>query len=178
MDSIITEEWRNIEGYKGLYQVSNLGRVKSLPKARTSPKGSRYVRSSVILKGFDNRGYRYVILYKDGKGHSKKIHRLVAEAFIPNPYNLSDVNHIDYNRANNVVTNLEWISKADNLKYSVCRQPKNRIYKTKSGEPYISMRRKRYRVCITKYRIDKEFDLLEDAISYRNERLKEYDYRI
>jgi len=95
------EIWEDIEGYEGLYQVSNLGRVKSL---------NSNVGSKVYIKKHktDPYGYKFVTFYHKGKPKSKSIHRLLAEHFIPNPKNKPTVNHIDYNRANNVISNLEW----------------------------------------------------------------------
>lgn len=95
------EEWKDIKGYEGLYQVSNLGRVKRL-------KG-KYMKSERILKQVNAyNGYIVVCLCKHNKHKNFKVHRLVAEAFIPNPENKPTVNHIDEDKTNNVVSNLEW----------------------------------------------------------------------
>lgn len=113
------EIWKDIKGYEGLYQVSNLGNVKSL--ARVVPHkitGSRTIPEKILKPNSDDVGYLYVSLSKDGKKKNPKIHRLVAEAFIPNPKNLPQVNHIDENKLNNRVTNLEWSTSLDNLNYS------------------------------------------------------------
>ena len=91
------EIWKDIEGYEGLYQVSNLGRVRSL--ARYVPKKNKtsmYVRER-ILKSFINKGYEYVTLSNEAKESNFKVHRLVASAFLSNPTNLPDVNHKDEN---------------------------------------------------------------------------------
>lgn len=111
------EIWKDIEGFEGLYQISTLGRVKSLPKY-TYSKGYPQLRKEKILKpGYTgkNRCYATVRL-NDGKGY--KVHRLVAQAFIPNPDNLPQVNHKDENPFNNNVDNLEWCSNQYNVKYS------------------------------------------------------------
>lgn len=89
------EIWKDIVGYEGLYQVSNFGRIKSNYK-------------SIILQPGLCRGYLIVNLYKNKKSLSQKVHRLVAQAFIPNPENKPTVNHIDGNKQNNYVSNLEW----------------------------------------------------------------------
>ena len=104
------EEWKDIEGYEGLYQVSNFGRVKSLNYHRQK------IERLMALSPYPH-GYLKVHLFKDGKGKRFFVHRLVAQAFIPNPKNLATVNHKDENPSNNVVTNLEWLSNADNLRY-------------------------------------------------------------
>lgn len=111
------EEWRDIQGYEGLYQVSNLGRVKSLERMVSFGWSHRTI-SEKILKQFKlNSGYLFVCLKKDGKGKNKTIHRLVAEAFIPNPDNLPQCNHKDENPLNNCLENLEWCDAKYNCNY-------------------------------------------------------------
>ena len=89
------EEWRAVPGYEGLYEVSNKGNVRN-------------VRRNNIIKGFINtKGYIQVCLYKNGIRKNFTVHRLVAEVFIPNPYNLPQVNHKDEDKSNNNVDNLE-----------------------------------------------------------------------
>ena len=96
------EIWKDIEGYEGLYRVSNLGNIKS-------------VRNSIILKGKDNGyGYMQVVLY-NGKRKKLYTHRLVAKAFIFNFDNKTEVNHIDGNKKNNEVSNLEWCTHSENI---------------------------------------------------------------
>lgn len=100
------EIWRDVQGYKGLYQVSNLGRIKSL------------YRNGLVLRGsVNNSGYRIVMLYKGGKHKNFLIHRLVAQTFIPNPEHLLQVNHKDENKSNNSVNNLEWCTNRYNNLY-------------------------------------------------------------
>lgn len=100
------EVWKPIKNFENLYKISNLGNVKSLFRYKKILKGEK-----------DKDGYGYVKLYKNKKAYNKLIHRLVAEAFIPNPDNLPQVNHIDECKANNVWTNLEWCSNKYNINY-------------------------------------------------------------
>ena len=104
------EEWKPVPGYEGLYEVSNMGRVKSLCAGRWK---TTMMRKPVP----DKNGYQTVNLKKNGKYVNVKIHRLVAEAFIANPNNLPMVNHIDENKANNLHTNLEWCDAKYNNNY-------------------------------------------------------------
>ncbi|NFG01740.1 hypothetical protein FCV36_05215 [Clostridium sporogenes] len=100
------EIWKDIKGYEGLYQVSNLGKVKSLITTQSRRIG--------ILKSYNHSGYRRINLYKNGKGKKYYIHRLVAKAFISNVNNYPEVNHIDGNKQNNRVENLEWCTSSQN----------------------------------------------------------------
>ncbi len=100
------EIWKDIEGYEGLYQISNLGNVKSL-------------KNNIILKPSKNsKGYLQVFLWKNGSGKLLRIHRLVAKAFIPNFDDKPQVNHIDGNKQNNRVNNLEWVTNSENQKHA------------------------------------------------------------
>jgi hypothetical protein len=112
------EIWRDIEGYEGLYQVSNMGRVKSLERNVVKGKGGLYKIEEKILKsGKHSGGYLYVCLYNEGKIKYYTIHRLVANAFIPNPNNFPQVNHKDEDKTNNRVENLEWCDRKYNCNY-------------------------------------------------------------
>lgn len=116
------EEWRDIPGYEGLYQVSNFGRVKKLDTYLADKNGRRCHRKGCVLKPniwkqktrlSTNRVA--VDLYKNGKRKTFRIHRLVALAFIPNPENKPDINHRDGNGENNRTDNLEWVTKNENM---------------------------------------------------------------
>lgn len=115
------EIWKPIKGYEGLYEVSNLGRVKSLDRfVNASIKNQKQVlKQGKILKPYkDIRGYLKVSLSKENKRTIKFVHRLVSEAFIPNINNLSQVNHIDGNKVNNHIENLEWCSCKENINHA------------------------------------------------------------
>ena len=106
------EEWRDIEGYEGLYQISNLGRVKSFPNCKR--------KTIRILKPGNNRtgrGYLFIFLHKNKQKKRFYVHRLVAEAFLENPNNYPCINHKDENKENNNVNNLEWCTYLYNSTY-------------------------------------------------------------
>ncbi len=120
---LINEIWHNIEGYEGLYQVSNYGRVKSLSRPYKNQYGEFGNKKEFIkaqkLCSFDSStkeksGYLVVNLAKDDRGKWVRVHRLVAQAFLENPLNLLEVNHKDGNKLNNNVDNLEWVTHAQN----------------------------------------------------------------
>lgn len=114
------EIWKDIQGYEGLYQVSNLGNIKSLHyRARTgNPKSNiQYSRNMKLF--IEKSGYVSIKLCKSG--HSKRylVHRIVANAFIPNPQSKPQINHKDGNKSNNTVNNLEWTTNSENQKHAV-----------------------------------------------------------
>mgnify|MGYP003428123665 CR=1 FL=1 len=105
------EVWKDVKGYEGLYKISNLGRVKN--------KYDNFVKGNVI------RGYVRISLSKNRNVKTTSIHRLVAEAFIPNPENKPYVNHINCDKTNNVVTNLEWCTQLENIQHCIKNGIKN-----------------------------------------------------
>lgn len=119
IESLPNEEWRDVIGYEGLYKVSNLGRVKSLPRLHKYVHGE-YLSKEKILSPRNvgkDREYTAIVLYNNGNKKQCRIHRLVAEAFIPNPKGYKEVNHIDENKRNNTASNLEWCSRSYNVNY-------------------------------------------------------------
>ena len=111
------EIWKDVSGYEGLYQISNLGRVKSFRKWKRA-----YCPEEYILKhSKNNRGYHVVTLYKENSKKKFLVHRLVAQEFIENTSHFQHVNHKDENKDNNVVDNLEWCSVQYNNSYGTAR---------------------------------------------------------
>ena len=112
------EIWKDIEGYEGLYQVSNFGNVKSLSKMWKSGSGY-YIQKEIILKQqLKSKRYLGVGLTKNKKWKNFLVHRLVAEAFLENPNHYNQINHIDCNKLNNNIENLEWCSQEQNLEHA------------------------------------------------------------
>lgn len=112
----ITELWKDIKGYEGLYQVSNMGRVKSLDRTVALKSGSkRIIRGRILKPSLKDNGYLQVILYNNSdKRKNFYVHRLVCEAFYENPEDKPCVNHIDEDKTNNTASNLEWCTYKEN----------------------------------------------------------------
>lgn len=112
----MVERWKDIEDFEGLYQISNMGNIKNT------------VTNKIRRQGTMRNEYKHICLCVGGVRKSLMVHRLVAVAFISNPKNLPQVNHLDEDKKNNVVTNLEWCSAKDNANYGtkIARQAKTR----------------------------------------------------
>ena len=138
------EEWRPIPGYDGLYEVSNCGRVRSY-------RHNRWGRSETpkIICG-DNGHYLGVTLCKNGQNR-QYIHKLVAEVFIPNPNHLSEVNHIDGDKRNNRVENLEWCSHKENMQHAadhaLFKNRQRAVVCEETGEAFVSVTAAAKSVC-------------------------------
>lgn len=126
------ERWAAIEGFEGLYEVSTFGRVKALERLVMN-NGGLQRKHERILKASTSSRHSQVILCKDGKTYPRLVHRLVAQAFIPNPDNKPVVDHIDTNPSNNRVENLRWVTTQEN-----CQNPLTRLHgsQAKMGHPY------------------------------------------
>jgi hypothetical protein len=114
----MNEVWKDIPGYEGLYQVSNLGRVKSLERFKDNNGGLVRVPEK-IMTGGKRHGYILMFLSKEGSRKTFAAHRLVAQVFIPNPENKPSVNHINGNKQDNRVCNLEWNTYKENTNHAI-----------------------------------------------------------
>lgn len=109
------EIWKDIQGYEGLYQISNLGNVKGYKKVYFCGNNTKRVLEERLIVGDIARGYRRVELWNNRRHKKYMVHRLVAQAFIPNPDNKPEIDHIDGNPLNNKVENLRWCNHKENL---------------------------------------------------------------
>ena len=109
MEGKIMEQWKDIEGYEGIYQISSHGRVKSFKNGKIK----------ILKSRINDKGYNTTCLRKDGKSKYKLVHRLVAEAFIPNIDSKPYINHIDGNKLNNNINNLEWVTPSENTLHTI-----------------------------------------------------------
>lgn len=128
----LIEEWKDITGFEGLYQISNFGRVKSLERMS---KQKHLLEEKILSITHATAGYCDVSLFKDGVRYHKKPHRLVAEAFIPNPNHLPEVDHIDANKDNNRVDNLRWVTHIENCANPLRTEILRKINKGKKPTP-------------------------------------------
>lgn len=166
----MNEIWADIKGYEGLYQVSNFGRVKSL----SMRNGAGTFPMERMLSQTDNgNGYLIVHLMKNNNRELKYVHRLVAEAFCDKGSG-NCVNHIDFDKRNNVWTNLEWCTQGENVRYSAerMRMPKKVCKPTETGIKGIYKRGDRFRVVIHKKEYPSQ-KTLEDAVALRNKIIAE-----
>jgi hypothetical protein len=112
------EIWKDIEGFEGYNKISSKGRVKSVARKQWNGK-AWHDKKEQILKNRDGSFYHYVKLCRDGFYKKEYVHRLVAQAFIPNPLNKKCVNHIDSNKLNNNLNNLEWVTHKENYEHYI-----------------------------------------------------------
>lgn len=112
------EIWKKVIGYEGIYEISSLGRVKSLERFVDVKNGKRKVHPRFLTSLINNRGYLQVKLSKNNVLKTKQPHVLIAEAFIPNPDNKKEVNHINGIKTDNRLENLEWNTHSENVKHA------------------------------------------------------------
>ena len=175
------EIWKDIKNYEGFYQVSSLGRIRSLD--RTICQKSKYgttmikkYKGKIIAPQTQQSKYYVVYLIKQRERRRLYVHKLVADAFIPNPLNKKEINHKDCDKYNNNVTNLEWVTRKENLEHAVRSglTGKQRNYCiSATGEKYIGIRNGKYRLNFNwnNIRHDRCYNTLEEAIKKRDELL-------
>lgn len=130
------EIWKPIKDYEGLYEVSNMGRVRSLDRGNIDSTGRKQHFKGMILKqGKDNSNYLVVVLSKNGKTKTFRVHRLVAEAFIPNPENKPCVDHINTIRTENEVANLRWATYEENNNNELTNKKQSFYAKNRKHHP-------------------------------------------
>jgi hypothetical protein len=128
------EKWKHIKGFEGYYQVSNKGRIKSLDRYVEYKNGYKRLHKGKILRILkDTAGYCQVNLWKNGKLKRRSVHKLVADAFIVNCEHLPQVNHVDGDKDNNHVLNLEWCSASYNVKHAYDNNLKSGNFGSKNG---------------------------------------------
>ena len=121
------EVWKDVDEFDGVYQISNFGRLKSVERTVKHPKGECVIKGKFLSEVVNKKGYiEYQITY-NSKHYGRKAHRLVANAFIPNPQNLPQVNHIDGDKTNNKASNLEWCTNRHNVIHAY----ENQLHKTR-----------------------------------------------
>lgn len=139
------EIWKDIEGYEGLYQVSSLGRVKSLDRYVNCPingiNAKRLAPGKILFLGCRNR-YPFITLYKTNISKTFSVHWLVAKAFIPNPENRKEINHLNGSRLDNNVSNLEWCTHSENIRHA----DKTGLRKMPKGENQCNSKLKQHQV--------------------------------
>ena len=161
------EVWKDIEGYEGKYQISNIGRVRSL----ISSKGTPYKIPKILKIFLNDRGYSVLGLHKKGEFKQFRVHRLVAKAFIPNPENKQEVNHIDGNKQNNRADNLEWCTCSENIQHAfktgLSKQGEERFEAklTNAQAREIRERYKPYNREASAYALAKEYGVSQHIIS-------------
>lgn len=160
LDDLPNEEWRDIVGHEGLYQVSNLGRVKRMRFVVMRKNGRPHTWKTKIIAQYPRNGYLRVPIEINGKKISKVVHRLVAFAFITNPDDYKEINHKDENKLNNKVENLEWCSRSYNCGYGSLREKMSEYYK---GKPKKSIK-------IYQYDLDGKLVKVWDSINQAKKR--------
>ena len=153
------EIWKDVEGFEGLYQVSNMGRIKSLDHYASNGIKDILYKGRIIQQSLHN-GYRIAHLCKNNKVKTVNVHRIVALAFVPNPLNEPQVNHKDGNKANNDASNLEW-----------CSQRENVIHGIKTGLRNLKISRDKYQYIYEEHLKGKTYRILAEEFNVGKTRI-------
>ena len=179
------EIWKDIKGYEGLYQVSNFGNIKSLARKNTfycvlrKEYLERPVKERILKTNDKNAKYKQVHLLKNGVVKVYLVHRLVAQEFIPNPNDLPQVNHIDGNKYNNRIDNLEWCTASENNKHAFRIGLKEIYNKTKVNQYDLNGNFIKTWNCITEFYKEKGVSIKSSTISMccKGKRKTAYGYK-
>lgn len=160
------EIWKDIKGYEKIYQISNLGRIKSLKRKNNYGKT---IKESIRILQINKYGYNIITLWKNHIGITYQIHRLVADAFIPNPENKPQVNHIDGNKLNNNINNLQWCTCQENVihRFKKLKQKGSRSMLGKFGANH-NCSKKIYQIDTITYKILKKYNCITEAAKENN----------
>lgn len=137
------EIWKQISGYEGLYEVSNLGNVRSVERRVWSRGFYVTLKGKAKKQVIDTRGYCVVFLFKEGKQKTHRVHRLVANAFIPNPYNKSEIDHINTNKQDNRADNLKWVTPKENSENAISHKKQIDAWNDETKRKMIESRRRK-----------------------------------
>lgn len=161
------EVWKDITGFKGIYQVSSKGNFKSLDRIKIKKNGAKTHIKGRTLKTTIKHGYEYCPLFDvNGKVLMLRAHRLIATEFIPNEEGKPYVNHKDYDRLNNDIKNLEWCTASENIKHGLIRNPHNNAAKLSKGKVLLIKEMREYSKTAFTYRwLGKCFGVTSPAIS-------------
>jgi hypothetical protein len=128
------EIWKQIQGYEGLYEISDRGRIKNTGSEKSKLATLSKNGDLFLKKQINNAGYERLLLTNGSNRKTYSVHRLVAIAFIPNPEGKKQVNHIDGNKSNNCVENLEWSTSSENIKHAFVALGKKSCWKGRTGK--------------------------------------------
>lgn len=162
------EQWKRVNGYEEYYQISNIGRVKSLSRKHWNGYNYWYSKDKILKPYLDNRGYYVVSLRKNNKRKLFYIHRLVAQSFIPNLQNKPEVNHIN-KKTDNTLQNLEWVTARENMKHAFYNKRINhqgiKNGGSKLNEKQVKEIRKKYTTKDNYTKIGKKYNVSYQTIS-------------